>query len=298
MNIVYCETETITQIWPPETGLYVHTLIYFEAAECAAAAAVTAAGASLAKQIPYAGAIVSAVIGSYAADIAAKNQGYGVDVELRLPLLALSGFAYFVHISSHAPYDAVAFYEGNFIGMRAIESHKPLQGGPTADGWMRLAVDLNMGAGGEYIYFEIQPPPSAFTSQQLSTYVAQAKPPSMKQVLLTQDKQTLAGQGLNWWHDAMIAHAPANRICALDVEVGNTANLPPPAGYNQIPLDLNKGAGGMYIYASFKVGVPPLNGVAVVAGSTQSTSAPTGFTRINVDLNKGAGGRYIYLCYK
>jgi len=57
------------------------------------------------------------------------------------------------------------------------------------------------------------------------------------------------------------------------------------------------GAGGDYIYASYKVGAPPLKGLAVIAGS-KGVTAPTGYTAINVDLNKGAGGKYIYLCYK
>jgi len=292
MNVLYCREETVTRISPPEVGLYVHVGIYLESAECASAAAVTAAGAAVATQIPYAGAVVSGVLSSYATDIVSKNHGWGVYVELMLPILAATGSAYFVNITSAPPVDAAATYEGYFAGMRATVSDSALAGGFTPDGWIRLAVDLNMGAHGKYIYFEVEPPPSAFTTHQLSTYATAAQLPNIKQLLLPQQVQHPPA---GWWHPVS---APVNCICALDVETGKTPQVPVPAGYTQIRVDLNMGAGGEYIYASYKIGAPALSGIGVIAGSTQQLPPPAGFTVINVDLNKGAGGKYIYLCYK
>ncbi|WP_293260293.1 MULTISPECIES: hypothetical protein, partial [unclassified Microcoleus] len=65
----------------------------------------------------------------------------------------------------------------------------------------------------------------------------------------------------------------------------------------KIPVDLNKGAKGAYLWLAFKrsSNQDPITGLTVIEG--QNASPPSGYTKINVDLNKGAGGKYLYLCY-
>jgi hypothetical protein len=64
--------------------------------------------------------------------------------------------------------------------------------------------------------------------------------------------------------------------------------------------DLNKGAGGRYIYMEWNVGQPnkaPITNVMVLPTSQSSPPAVPGWTHVGVDLNKGAGGLYIWAYY-
>jgi hypothetical protein len=78
---------------------------------------------------------------------------------------------------------------------------------------------------------------------------------------------------------------------------GGNSGIQPPAGYVKFPYDLNKGAGGDYIYVCYKKGVgAPITGLCVTLGKSGGTPpADARYTRINVDLNDGAGGDYIWL---
>ena len=69
--------------------------------------------------------------------------------------------------------------------------------------------------------------------------------------------------------------------------------------YSLIDEDLNKGAGGQYIYLLYsKSGTSPLVAISVIAGDSADISAPPGFTKYPQDLNAGAGGKFIYFVYK
>ena len=74
----------------------------------------------------------------------------------------------------------------------------------------------------------------------------------------------------------------------------------PPPGYIKIDKDLNKGAGGAYVYLCYStdpnVG-QPISNIQVVASDSSTIQVQEGFISIDKDLNKGAGGKYIYLCY-
>ncbi|RLS53451.1 MAG: hypothetical protein DWH91_14415 [Planctomycetota bacterium] len=90
-------------------------------------------------------------------------------------------------------------------------------------------------------------------------------------------------------------------IRGLYIISGNNADIPAPNGFTKFPLDLNKGAGGDFIYLCFtrlRALGAPLQDVSVVAGGSASVPAPTGYTKFPVDLNKGAGGAFIYACYR
>jgi hypothetical protein len=72
-----------------------------------------------------------------------------------------------------------------------------------------------------------------------------------------------------------------------------------PAGYEKIDKDLNKGAGGNYIYLYYskRTDLEPITSLYVAVGDSSNVTVPEGYTKIDSDLNKGAGGKYIYLCY-
>lgn len=87
-------------------------------------------------------------------------------------------------------------------------------------------------------------------------------------------------------------------ITGLEVIYGH--DTPPPTGYQKIPVDLNKGAGGQYIYLCYSIaqtGEGPITGIQVFAANCAEPTIQSGYTKIPKDLNKGAGGRYIYICY-
>ena len=99
-------------------------------------------------------------------------------------------------------------------------------------------------------------------------------------------------------------------ITDLYIIAGNSSNITPPASYQKIDVDLNKGAGGKYIYLCYtKQDVAsPIQGLEVYYGVDKypypSLSYPwrdgvisnsAGFDYPGIDLNCGAGGDYIYL---
>lgn len=66
------------------------------------------------------------------------------------------------------------------------------------------------------------------------------------------------------------------------------------------PTDLNRGAGGDYIYMEWNTGQPnkePIINVMVIPTSQSSPPHIDGWTQVGVDLNKGAGGLYIWAYY-
>ncbi|MCH3918171.1 MAG: hypothetical protein LKE40_12095 [Spirochaetia bacterium] len=92
-------------------------------------------------------------------------------------------------------------------------------------------------------------------------------------------------------------------ITDIKIIEGRHANVPVPQGYVKLPLDVNKGAGGRYIYICYKKGPGPrrIVDLKIATASTIFTkdfATEFGYTKINVDLNTGAGGDYIYLFYK
>lgn len=82
-----------------------------------------------------------------------------------------------------------------------------------------------------------------------------------------------------------------------------TGNDEPPLGYVKIPVDLNKGVGGAYIYLCYSRSGdhPAITDFKVKMGGNSRPDPGYEFvlhTNGNpLDLNKGAGGEYIYLTY-
>ena len=70
-----------------------------------------------------------------------------------------------------------------------------------------------------------------------------------------------------------------------------------PHGYFMNNVDLNKGAGGDYIYFAYKRTWDKrraLKGLHILRGNEHRN----GYIKINVDLNRRAGGKYIYLAVR
>jgi hypothetical protein len=87
-------------------------------------------------------------------------------------------------------------------------------------------------------------------------------------------------------------------ITELHVIYGGSSGIQCPAGFTKYPVDLNKGAGGDFIYLCYKRGVgAPVTGMAVGINTNPVSQAPDGWTLIPVDLNRNAGGYYVYLYY-
>jgi hypothetical protein len=87
-------------------------------------------------------------------------------------------------------------------------------------------------------------------------------------------------------------------ITELSVVSGSTPDVPAPAGFTRIDADLNRGAGGKYIYLCVKraKNEAPLRGLTVVSGLSPFEPAPQDFVRIDHNLNEGIAGRFVFLC--
>ncbi len=91
-------------------------------------------------------------------------------------------------------------------------------------------------------------------------------------------------------------------ITGLTVVYGKDASAP--SGYTMIKKDLNKGAGGDYIYLCSSTVPdlgPPITAIQVAASDKSYNDDPSvkpdGYTLVLDDLNKGAKGKYIYVSY-
>ena len=86
-------------------------------------------------------------------------------------------------------------------------------------------------------------------------------------------------------------------ITGLDVIYNQ--NEPPKPGYHKIPVDLNKGAGGSFVYICYSdtAAGDPITNIQVFASGSSDFPIQNGYIKIPNDLNKGGKGRFIYLCY-
>jgi len=87
-------------------------------------------------------------------------------------------------------------------------------------------------------------------------------------------------------------------ISGLYFEVSSSAVVTPEPGWSMINVDLNRDAGGKYIYLCFQNGLDDQEAVSDITFIVNSQATPDGYIKIPQDLNEGAGGAFIYLCYK
>lgn len=89
-------------------------------------------------------------------------------------------------------------------------------------------------------------------------------------------------------------------ISDLSVIHGDSSNIQPPNGYTKIDVDLNKNAGGKWIYLCYTRGTTDKPVHDVVVTSVDIDDRPThpdveGYDLIDYDLNAGAEGDFIFL---
>ncbi|MCW9096318.1 MAG: hypothetical protein OQJ93_02920, partial [Ignavibacteriaceae bacterium] len=87
-------------------------------------------------------------------------------------------------------------------------------------------------------------------------------------------------------------------IDGLYFEVSNSSVVTPEEGWTLINVDLNRDAGGKFIYLCYKNGLDDQEAISEVTFTVNSQATPAGYIKIAQDLNEGAGGDFIYLCYK
>lgn len=97
--------------------------------------------------------------------------------------------------------------------------------------------------------------------------------------------------------------------CAQDSSESNAKKTLTDAGYTVINSDLNKGAGGQYIFMGYKTTQNYADAIKDLrfysdggdfGGNTETfniNGVPCVYTFDKTDLNKGSGGDYIYACY-
>ena len=83
-------------------------------------------------------------------------------------------------------------------------------------------------------------------------------------------------------------------------EVSDYAVVTPDPGWSMINVDLNRDAGGKYIFLCYKNELDDQEVVSDVTFILNSQATPAGYIKMQQDLNEGCGGStpYIYMCYK
>lgn len=87
-------------------------------------------------------------------------------------------------------------------------------------------------------------------------------------------------------------------IDGLYFEVSNTQPVTPDVGWTLVNTDLNRGAGGKFIFLCYKHGLDDRESISDITLTLNSQATPSGYVKIQQDLNEGVGGDFIYLCYK
>ncbi len=144
-----------------------------------------------------------------------------------------------------------------------IKGHVGGNAPDTRDGYTKIPVDLNEGAGGQYIYLYYRKNNiGRFTS--LNAFTS--------------------------WRPELPFASSSKRALGVNFD-------------NSLWTDLNRGAGGPFIYiegsyASGPTDSPLRVSDILVISSTSKVTAYGDWHVIPQDLNEGAGGKWIYLCYK
>ncbi len=168
-----------------------------------------------------------------------------------------------------------------------------------------IPVNLNSGAGGEYIYISFTRDPAHVEYQRFSTgdcgtggdeqprsgYGPGA--PYLDQPITgveTRVNCCFGSIGKCYTTDNQYTYSPLWAVSDFNVD----------SNYMKFP-DLNDGAGGAYVYAFLTrtpgYTTPPIE-VGVLTGNNEYITPPAGWTRVGSNLNSGAGGDYIFFCKK
>lgn len=114
-------------------------------------------------------------------------------------------------------------------------------------GYTKVNIDLNQGAGGDFIYFCYKKGVGAPITGLAITLNNGLPPADAVYTLVPVDLNRNAGGDFVWlWYTKDPACSTVHNINV------QTAWGPPPEGYTIIPIDLNEDAGGAYIYLSYE----------------------------------------------
>ena len=197
-----------------------------------------------------------------------------------------------------------AFYttenpNGYLYDLKIVKGSNPNRSGfNDSQYYHNIEIDLNEGAGGEYIYVSFTRDPSAVQYQDHSSGCG------------------YNGSGGNETPRDANGNKVDRPIMGIDTEVRCCdaasdchsifspmyATRSPSLNSNHMKMpDLNDGAGGSYIYA-WQTRVPNVSNrpieLGVLTGNNVNIAPPVGWTRVGSDLNNGAGGAYIFFCIK
>ena len=86
-------------------------------------------------------------------------------------------------------------------------------------------------------------------------------------------------------------------IDELYCEVSTNPIVTPKQGWTLINEDLNRDAGGKYIFLCYKEGLDDEASISDITFIVNTQAVPSGYTKLPTNLNEGAGGASIYLCY-
>ena len=82
----------------------------------------------------------------------------------------------------------------------------------------------------------------------------------------------------------------------ITITHGTSRNITPAPNWVQIQQDLNKGAGGDFLYVQYrKQEVQPITDLFLKTGGINEP-CELGYETVSMDLNQGSGGTYIHLC--
>ena len=87
-------------------------------------------------------------------------------------------------------------------------------------------------------------------------------------------------------------------IDGLYFEKSTNSVVTPDPGWELINQDLNRDAGGWYIFLCYKNGLVDGETIADITFIVNDQGVPPGYEKVKTDLNHGAGGSSIFLCYK
>lgn len=126
----------------------------------------------------------------------------------------------------------------------------------TPEGWIKIARDLNAGAGGEFLYFayEIDGPNMPITNIKFIVEGGNGDekdlPPFYRLIPVDLNEgTTIKGKSI---HAAYTTHPEEGApIDALNVVVSLTPNPEPSKPWRRYDTDLNAGAGGRFIYLNY-----------------------------------------------
>ncbi len=178
---------------------------------------------------------------------------------------------------------------GRIRDLKLAASTSPTSNSSSVDalsgtGYIRLAADLNEGAGGDYIWYY-------FTRDANAVIVDsdQGEPYFTAQDFVS-DYYTYYGN----------VHFPPNKFNDhLAIHINGS-----------VRYDLNSGAGGEYIWSyqaknptltqntSYVISAPYFSEIGIIFGNSSVIQPPSGWIKHPKDLNAGAGGDFIYFCYK